>query len=210
MNILIFGDSITWGAYDKQGGWAQRIKSVVDSKILSETPDYYTSVYCLGVSGDNTTDLLDRFDNEIIARFDEDQETLILIAIGTNDTQVLLESNTNRMSLEKYRQNILQLIEKSNKYSARLIFIGLIPVDNRVDPVPWSPEKAYRNHFIQLYNDTLRELCADNRVEYIEVADKFPETRLNELLYDGLHPSSVGHEIIASKIINYLQSKNLL
>ena len=86
MNLLIFGDSITWGAWDEEGGWAQRIKSFADKKAATLNYDNYTSVYCLGVSGDNTFDLLKRFETEVRARIDEEEKTLILIEIGINDS----------------------------------------------------------------------------------------------------------------------------
>ena len=39
-NILIFGDSIVYGARDKKGGWVQRLREFVDEKNLNEK-DYY-------------------------------------------------------------------------------------------------------------------------------------------------------------------------
>lgn len=51
MNLLIFGLSITWGARDEQGGWAQRLKHDFDIKAVQSGFANYTSVYCLGVSG---------------------------------------------------------------------------------------------------------------------------------------------------------------
>lgn len=91
MNLLIFGSSITWGAWDKQGGWVQRLKSVCDNKASESNYDNYTAVYCLGVSGDNTEDLLARFDTEVKARIDEEEKTLLLIEIGINDSQYVLD-----------------------------------------------------------------------------------------------------------------------
>ena len=83
--ILIFGDSITWGAWDEEGGWAQRFKKEIDKKAITANFTSYHSVYNLGISGDNTNDLLERFESETQRRLDEGEEAIILFAIGIND-----------------------------------------------------------------------------------------------------------------------------
>src|SRR3990172_2179226 len=140
MNLLIFGSSITWGAWDDEGGWAQRIKNLADKKAATLNYDNYTAVYCLGVSGDNTEDLLQRFDIEVRARLDDEDKTLVVIEIGINDSQYILSENQHRISPEKYKENLLTLIKKSKQHNADIIFVGLTPVDDsKVDPIPWKP-----------------------------------------------------------------------
>ena len=53
VQILIFGDSIAWGAWDKEGGWVQRLRKLIDEKNLSD-PEFYCLVYNLGVSGNKS------------------------------------------------------------------------------------------------------------------------------------------------------------
>ncbi|MDO8436493.1 MAG: SGNH/GDSL hydrolase family protein [bacterium] len=61
MNICIFGDSITWGAYDPQnGGWVNRLRNYF------EVQDEDIDVYNLGISGDSTTDLFGNIEMEVI------------------------------------------------------------------------------------------------------------------------------------------------
>ena len=38
--ILIFGDSITYGAWDKEGGWVQRLRKFLDERNLTD-PNFY-------------------------------------------------------------------------------------------------------------------------------------------------------------------------
>ena len=80
-HVLIFGDSITYGAWDREGGWAKRLRSFLDEKQLSDSNIFYTT-YNLGISGENTDDLLKRIDSEIKPRLDESEETVIIFAIG--------------------------------------------------------------------------------------------------------------------------------
>ena len=59
MIICIFGDSVTWGAYDpEQGGWATRLRNYFEAQ------ENNIDVYNLGISGDATADLLKRIEVE--------------------------------------------------------------------------------------------------------------------------------------------------
>lgn len=210
MNLLIFGSSITWGAWDKEGGWAQRLKGFCDTKAVESNYDNYTAVYCLGVSGDNTNDLLQRFDIEVKARQDEEEDTLILIEIGINDSQFVLDEGNHRVSPEEYRKNLLTLIDKSKQYGASLILVGLTPVDSRVDPTPWTPGKTYKLEFVKKYEEILKEVSQKQQVPFIELLSKFPEDNYQALLTDGLHPSTEGHRIMFEEVKNYLLKRGLL
>lgn len=211
MNLLIFGSSITWGAWDKQGGWAQRLKSYCDNKAAETGYDNYTAVYCLGISGDDTVDLLDRFDIEVKARVDEEEKTLILIEIGINDSQYVLAENNHRVSPEEYRQNLLKLIEKSKQHQADLILVGITPVDDtRVDPTPWTPGKSYRLEFVEKYEKILKEVSQEQNIPFVEILSKFKEKDFKSLLTDGLHPNSEGHQVMYDEIKRYLLEKDLI
>ena len=63
--LFIFGDSISFGAWDTKGGWAQRLKNHYDKLVVESDFDFYCLTYILGVSGDTTEDLLKRFDFEV-------------------------------------------------------------------------------------------------------------------------------------------------
>ncbi|MCA9343235.1 hypothetical protein KC950_04470 [Candidatus Saccharibacteria bacterium] len=82
--ILIFGDSITWGAWDSKSGWATRLKNYTDNQAIKSTSDTYDTVYPLGISGDNTDKFLKRFETELVNRIDEDSNTVVVIALGIN------------------------------------------------------------------------------------------------------------------------------
>lgn len=209
--ILIFGSSITWGAWDKEGGWAQRLKKLCDQRAFELDFEDYDSVYCLGVCGDKTTELLKRFDIEVEARLDdEDSKRFILIEIGINDSQYLLEEKKHRTLPEEYKANLLKLIEKTKQYHANLIFVGLTPVDNRVDPIPWALSKSYRLEFVKQYEQILKEVCQEQNIPIIAVLDKFLVNDYQKLLEDGVHPNSLGHELIFKEVKDYLIKNKIL
>lgn len=183
-NICIFGDSITWGAVDPiGGGWANRLRNYFESKGQRVDQDF--DIYNLGVSSDNTEDLLKRFKIEAEARKPE----IILIAIGINDSQIVISENKNRVSLDKFRENLESIIKEAQKI--KIIFIGLTRVDEaKTTPIPWNTERKYLNFEIEKYDSILKEAAANGNLEYIGMDKVLTEKDLE----DGIHPNVSGHE----------------
>jgi acyl-CoA thioesterase I len=206
--ILIFGDSIAWGAWDEKGGWANRIKKFVDKKLIID-PAYDSSVYILGISGDTTDDLLKRFKNEVTARIDKDNPMCIVFAIGINDPQLNNQTHTNKVHPDKFRKNLIELINKARKYGNHLAFVGLCPViEEKANSRPGKTHKSYLLHEAEEYNEILKQVSKQNHVDFIDIYDEFLKSDLNELLPDGLHPNSRGHELIYGIVLKYLKDKN--
>ncbi|MBU4000173.1 SGNH/GDSL hydrolase family protein, partial [Patescibacteria group bacterium] len=83
--ILVFGDSIAYGAWDKEGGWVERLKVFTNRKAISSGLEFYCAVYNLAIDGDYTRTLLKRLESETKQRADVGQETIFVFAIGKND-----------------------------------------------------------------------------------------------------------------------------
>jgi lysophospholipase L1-like esterase len=92
--ICLFGDSITWGAWDpERGGWGARLRSYF------ETNNIEVNVYNCGVSGNNTDDLLQRFKVEATAR----KPNIIIFAIGINDSQYVNSKDNPRVPIKNFK-----------------------------------------------------------------------------------------------------------
>jgi lysophospholipase L1-like esterase len=201
--ILIFGDSITYGASDLEGGWASRLRKYVDQKGLTD-PDYYNLVYNLGISGNNTIDVLKRFEFEIQQRIKEEGETVIIFAIGTNDSQLF--NGEFRTEPEQFERNLKELYTLAQKYSQKIIFVGLFPIDeSKTTPVSWHKDKFYKLVNIKNNNETIKNFCKENKLVFVEIFDKFINQDYQNLLEDGIHPTTEGHrqmfEIIKDELI---------
>ena len=79
MQIFIFGDSITSGMWDTQGGWADQIKQRVTTQCINSHFEIDIEVYNLGISGNTSRDLLYRFELEIR----QNRLLLLLLALMT-------------------------------------------------------------------------------------------------------------------------------
>lgn len=200
-NILVFGDSIAYGAWDFDGGgWVQRLRKFIGEQSLNTDIEQGRLVYSLGISGDSTQELLLRFENETKSRLDEDFQTIIIFAIGLNDSQFIKSENKHKVSLSEFESNLLKLITQAKKYTPKIAFVGLTSVDEKkTDPIPWNPIKSYKNEYVEKYNSSLEKICAKEAVDFIKI-EKFN----NDSFEDGLHPNSPGHKIIFERVKDYL------
>lgn len=181
MNILIFGDSITWGAYDpEQGGWATRLRNYFEEK------DNDVNVYNLGISGDTTADLLNRVEVEAKSR----EPNLIIFAIGINDAQFIHSTNGLRVSPDEFQQNLAKLLSIGKKFIDKVVFLGLTRVDEpKTTPIPWNTDKSYTNENIERFDNVIKKFCEDNKLKFIPMENVVS----NDDLIDGLHPNTKGH-----------------
>ena len=206
----MFGDSITYGAWDKEGGWVQRLREFLDEgKQLDE--GFYYMVYNLGVSGNTTEELLKRFEFETKQRLKEKEETVIIFSIGANDSQFVHSKNNFRTLPQKFEENILKLIEIAQKFSSKIIFVGLTPVDEtRVTPIPWNPDVSYKNEYIEKYDEIIRKVCEQKGVFFINILTKLKNLNYRKLLEDGLHPNSEGHRVIFEIVKEFLVENKII
>lgn len=190
--ILIFGDSITWGAVDPEGmGWANRLQ-----KYLYSKSDRDISVYNLGISGDTTEGLLKRFRVECEAR-KIDESLKIIFAIGTNDSRYINTKETPEVTEEKFVENLEWLINVAREFTDKIVFIGLISVDeSKTSPIPWSPTKHYTSENISKYDSAIKSVCDKQNLPFMDMSGVIS----NERMPDGLHPDAEGHRKIFEKV----------
>ena len=210
--ICVFRDSIAHGAWDKQGGWVQRLNQFFVEKYLSNPKNFYCSVYNLSISGDTTEDLLERFEFEIKQRLkEEDDKTIVIFAIGANDSDFVHSKNTFWVQSERTKENIKKFIEIAQKFSQKIVFIGLTPVEEiKVSPMPWDTDKFPKNRNIQKYNQIIKSVCKENDVYFIEILDKFQKVDYKKLLEDGVHPNSEGHQKIFEIVRDFLVEEKIM
>jgi len=178
MNICIFGDSITWGAFDyDKGGWVERLKS----KLMSDD-----IIYNLGVSDDSTEEVIKRLENETEAR----NPDIIIFAVGMNDAYRY--NGETRTSIDEFRKNIEILTNKAKRITDKIVFIGLTNVDEaKTNPYSWDENISSNNEDISQYDEAIEFFCQNNGLTYVEMLGVLIK---DEDLCDGLHPTSIGHQ----------------
>ncbi len=205
--ILIFGDSIAHGAWDTaRGGWADRLKSFCMERGLKNAELDY-SVYNLGISGDNSNDLLERIEFEIKQRMKSREETIIVISIGVNDSQI----GKIGVNVKLFKSNVEKLCDVLPKFSSEIIFIGLNPIDNlKTNPIPWDKKMFYTNERVENYNNITKSVCKEKQVYFIDIFNEFSKTGYKKLLEDGLHPNSKGHQKMFEIVRDFLMEEGIV
>lgn len=209
--ILIFGASTTYGAWDKEGGWADRLKRWIHQRTLEEK-DFYSLAYNLGVSGDTTADILERFEFETKMRLKEGEETMFIIAVGVNDSQFIHSKNGLRSTPDEYQENLQKLIGLAKKFSSSIVIIGTWPMDEtKTSPIPWAPDESYKNKYLQEFNDMTKAVCMENGIHFIDLFGEWSKIDYKHFLSDdGVHPNTEGHKRIFELVRNFLIEKKII
>lgn len=215
-HILIFGDSITFGAWDKEGGWVQRLNKFLINRTLA-IPKFwnadYMEIYNLGIdsiTGENSTSLLERLKSEAKRRLSE-YETKFIFAIGKNDSSFIKNKNSFLTPPEIFKKNIQKIIKLSQKYSSKIVFMGTGMVDeSKTVLIHWDKNMYYKNEYLKQYNEIIKSVCKENKIGFIEIFIEFEKVDYKNLLEDGLHPNSKGHEKIFKIVKDYLIKNNII
>ncbi|MDO8529015.1 MAG: GDSL-type esterase/lipase family protein [Nanoarchaeota archaeon] len=198
--ICIFGASTTSGFWDlEKGGWVNRLRLYFDSKV---NDDFYVTVYNLGIDGNNSGNLLKRFQGECEAR----EPDIIIISIGSNDSFINSKGKSNS-SLKDFEENIFQIIKLAKKFTKKIIFLGLYDFDeSKTKPVSWDANVNYINSIMKKYDLALKEIIEKADISYIDMNGLLE----NKDFEDGVHPNSRGHEKIFQKVKDFLIKKKLI
>jgi lysophospholipase L1-like esterase len=204
--ILCFGDSITFGeGYD--GGWCGYLKK------WFENSENYNQVYNLGINGQRSSDLLERFDTETKARLrfrEQDEVYLTIIAIGTNDSKYSgsISDQNVMFTEEQFKQNILELIQKAKSFKQKILFLGLPPVDES-RTLDRENGTVLTNERVTKFNNIIKTCCKNEDLPFLDLNKIILKKDYKVLFEDGLHPNKKGYRFIFTKIRAFMKKNNL-
>ncbi len=210
MRVLVFGDSITQGYWDTDGGWVERLRKHFDTLQASDLEGRdEPTIFNLGISADNSNDILERLEAETTARTRHGNLPIVIIQIGINDssTDNRAEDQSVRVPIEDYEKNLHEIIKVARPLSSKLILVGLPACDeSKTTPVFWG-DFHYTNAAIEQYEDVMKRVAAAEDTPFIPVFKNF-KTALDDgkdYLPDGLHPNNDGHEFIADYLLHTIE-----
>lgn len=206
MRVLVFGDSITQGYWDIEGGWVDKVRRYYDELQIQDLNGRdEPTIFNLGISADTSIDVLKRIEAETIVRTRHGNLPIIIVQIGVNDSYTL--DNRACVSIEDYKQNLTSIISKMKPLSTKVIFVGSSACDEeRTTPVAWG-DYNYTNTAIKRYEQAMSEVATEHKIPFIPVFDKFlvESSKNSSLLPDGLHPNKEGHQLMADIILPELK-----
>jgi len=210
-DIFAFGDSITYGAADEEGGWITRLRNFLEKTSPTNEVEYY-HVYNLGVPGDTSEDILKRFKQETLSRIKKAQNRIFIFGMGGNDSSFYKSKNNHKANPEKFRENVIEIIRQAREFSSVIIFIGLFPCnEEKTSPALWNKDHFYKIEYLTEYNTILKQVCIKEGVYFVDILDYFLKKDYRKLLVeDGLHPNNKGHKEMFEIIKDYLLKNKII
>ncbi len=195
MKILFQGDSITdanrFNDLENLGyGYVRLVKEELNSDVIINR----------GISGDRTNEVLKRYHKDIcLIDFD-----VIFILLGINDVwhHFALNNKTNINTIKSNYEQILKNI-KNDKPNAQIVLITPFAYPSNIFLKEWfsflnevkeeivNLSKKYQSYLIEM-----QEVLDNNLNDFSEL----------EILHDGVHPTSFGHNIIKTEIIKVIKT----
>lgn len=201
MRVLVFGASGVQGFWDTQGGWAARLKRHYDTiqvKNLGGTEQ--PRVMNLGVSGDTSSELLQRLDTEASARKNA-KGLAIIMSIGTNNASII--GGKPCSDEQKYSNQLKLLIDRAKQHTDKIMFVGLHPCNEvKTSPVAWA-DIVFKNDRIFTFEKTLRKVCEQQNISQVPIFETFAKNLENGkdlISQDGLHLNDDGHQLMADLV----------
>ncbi len=194
LHVVTLGDSITKGV--RSGVTAeQTFASLLRVRLKADRPS--VRVTNIGIGGERTDQALGRLKTVLDLKPD-----LVTIMYGTNDSYVDRGRTAGRLSLTRYRQNLVTLVTE-------LLRRGIVPV-LMTEPRWAADAKAnglgeHPNVRLSLYVDACRSVAADWRVPLVDhfavwgVAAR-RGVKLSGWTTDGCHPNPTGHGKITDRL----------
>lgn len=206
--IAFLGDSITQ-AGAKKNGYVSLVMDALNKEGLKLSP------VAAGKSGNKSNDMLARLDKSVISK-NPDWMTL---SCGVNDvwhyTLRLGKRTFQGVSLDDYKKNIRQIIEKAEAADIKVVILTSTMIGE-------DPEKETNKKLIP-YNDFLREIAKEKKLPVADLskdmhaalkgipdvagkANMFGEPKYqrnikNKLTSDGCHMNKLGNIMMAKGVL---------
>ena len=177
-NIVFMGDSIT------------EFWKTNDQTFFSENP-----FIDRGISGQTTSEMLHRFQQDVI---DLKPSTVVILA-GIND----IAENSGPITLNEILENIKAMVALANENHVKVILCSVLPANK----FNWKPNIKPEDKVIEL-NQLIENYAIQNKILYVDYYSKMVDDEKGlQLQYgeDGVHPNLEGYKVMEGILLPYLK-----
>ena len=153
-----------------------------------------------GISGQTTTQMLIRFNDDVIK---ENANTVIILA-GIND----IAQNTGPIQIKDIAVNIFRMAEMAQKNNINVFICSVLPANR----ILWNKSIKPTYKVIKL-NMLLKEFCKNKNIEYVDYYSEMVDWNggLKSPLYtskwDLVHPNKKGYEKMEEILIKKIKKE---
>jgi len=188
IKILFQGDSITDAGRDRSDAHNLAGYSVYTAEKLKENlPEVEFEFINLGISGNRTSDLLDRFQSDFV----DVKADIVTLLIGINDVWRRFDRNLYT-SPEEFRERFFEIVKGIKDTGAKLVVME-----------PFLLPSLNKRHFrtdLALITDEIRDIAVEYADAYIPLDGILAKARMTvpaeQLSEDGVHPAPAAQYII--------------
>lgn len=200
--VLFIGDSVTDDGRKRpvgKGLWegvGNGFVRQVDNMLTVLYPENTYNVINMGVSGNTSRDLLNRFEEDALS-FNPD---VLAIMIGVNDVWRQCDEPCdfkNHISIEEYSDNLRKIVLMAKGKVRELILMTPYFMETNPDDL--------MNAKVRAYAAEMKKIAAEYGITCIDIQKKFDEIlqyrHSSYLSWDRVHPHHVGSLIIAREFL---------
>ena len=210
--ICFIGASNVEGVGDEERrGWTGRLAYLPPAKGEP------VNLYNLGIGGETTDMIRDRWKVECQARIPDDMAGALVMSFGLNDAAEVVGEGL-RLPLTETIKNVTTAAREASAWKP-VLWVGPTPVDEAMMPMKPRPRVvlsqsnprpgvafSHSNARLGELNDAYAKVAHDLDIPYMDLlnpllADPRYTAAIQER--DGLHPSGAGYQLIAEMIADW-------
>ena len=208
--IVFQGDSITdmargRNSWDQNHLYGHSFVFLIASKLCYENPENKTVFYNRGNSGDRSIDVLRRWREDTL----DLKPDIVSLFVGINDIIRDIETGDG-VSVEDYEKILCRIIEETKKEIPYIRFVLCEPIFFLT-----SAKKEYRKEFaerVPRQQNVVRHVAEKYNCVFVPLQEDFnnayklyPELGEGYWIWDGIHPTAAGHQLIARKWLKVME-----
>jgi lysophospholipase L1-like esterase len=207
--ILFQGDSITDGNRGRNEdpnhimghGYAFSIAS----RIGADFPEKNYRFYNRGISGNKVTDLENRWQTDTI----DLKPDVLSILVGVNDSASVVFTRPPVVSVEKYEETYNALLEQTKAAFPDILFVLFEPFILKVGKAAENWEVYHTD--IERRREVMKKLATKFNAVFIASQEVFnnacEKAPAEYWMWDGVHPTVAGHELLAREWLKQVGEK---
>ena len=196
--VVFLGDSITEEGRTLELGFINLLEESLDSEKFN--------LIGKGISGDKVSDLLVRYENDVLAQ----NPDIVFIYIGINDVWHSYDVGKGS-DIDFYEKGLRKIITDIKKRGAKIILCTPTVIGERVT---FEDElEVKRDQELDAFSGVVRNLASEFNTELLDLRTIFKDyiaenNKNNEyqdfLTDDGVHLNDAGNKLLSEKMLNYI------
>lgn len=197
--ILFQGDSITDGNRGRNNDpnhiHGHGYQYILASEMYADNFDKNIEVINRGISANRISDLYGRWKEDCLSL----KPTVLSILIGINDLHFLRE-NGSGSEPERFEKIYRLLLDEVSEQNPDTFIVVMEPFFGVSDNEEYT---KYMKENLGEYAAVARKIAEEYKAVFVPLQDVFDEyaktTDIKNLLWDGVHPTTGGHQLITQR-----------